>query len=70
MTTQTRYEIIHSGNTISSLSTASRTQAFESYATIREAFPKDVVLIQEVVNIKNVIAQSDDSRQYNFNFDE
>lgn len=69
MTTQTRYEIIHSGNAISSLSTDSRTQAFESFATVREAFPNDVILIQEVVNIKNVIAQSDDSRQYNFNFD-
>ena len=68
MTTQTKYEIIHSGNTISSLSTDSRAQAFESYATVREAFPKDVVLIQEIINIKNVIAKSDDSRQGVFNF--
>jgi hypothetical protein len=70
MTTQIKYEIIHSGNTISSLSTDSRAQAFESYATVREAFPKDVVLIQEIINIKNVIAKSDDSRQGVFNFEE
>lgn len=70
MNTQTRYEIIHSGNTITSLSTSSRAQAFESYATLREAFPKDIVLIEEIINIKNTIAKSDDSRQGIFNFEE
>jgi hypothetical protein len=70
MNTKTRYEIIHSGNRISAFSTSIRQKAFESYASICEAFPKDVVMIEEIINITNIIAQSDDHRQCSFNFDE
>jgi hypothetical protein len=70
MNTQTRYEIIHSGNRIDALSTSIRQKAFESYTALCETFPKDTVMIEEIINIKNIIAQSDDHRQYSFNFDE
>lgn len=70
MNTQTRYEIIHSGNRIDTLTTSIREKSFEAYRSLCEAFPKDIIFIQEIINIKNIIAKSDDHRQAVFNFEE
>lgn len=70
MNTQTRYEIIHNGNRIDALTTPIREKSFEGYSSLCEAFPKDVIFIQEIINIKNIIAKSDDHRQAVFNFEE